>query len=96
MKGTSFKPNFRIAVFLIGLNTTVINEIKVYNFYCRIPAFHLKARQGVDFLCIMGLPEFAWERNIILIPNNLVSLFLVNGSFNMSANQKISDKVALK
>lgn len=88
--------SFRIAVFLIGLNTTVINEIKVYNFYCKIPAFHLKARQGLDFVCIRGLPEFEWERNIILISNNLTSLFLVNGSFNMSANQKMSDKVALK
>ena len=51
---------------------------------------------GLDFVWIMALPEFEWETNIILIPNNLTSLFLVNGSFKMSANQKMSDKVALR
>jgi len=55
-----------------------------------------ESQTGTGLVWIKGLPEFEWERNIILIPNNLASLFLVNGSFKMSANQKMSDKVALK
>ena len=41
------------------------------------------------------MPEFEREGNIILIPNKLACLFLVNGSSRMSANQNMSDIVAL-